>query len=178
MLEAADALFQWDACLFDFLAADQKTVIMVVCIDTIDGRRTEIGSGALLGKLSPLAARTLEGGQLILRDLDAPFNLKNIPFGDKTRPSASIMYVPIRKDEKTLGLLSLQSYTPNVYSSEDLKTLEALADHCGSTLERIRAEQENERLNQKLRLRLEEFQTVFQVTPVGITVAHDSECRV
>jgi PAS domain-containing protein len=88
------------------------------------------------------------------------------------------MYVPIRKDEKVLGLLSLQSYSPDAYTKEDLSTLEALADHCGGALERIRAEQENERLNEELRLRLEELQTVFRVAPVGIAVAHDPQCRV
>jgi len=178
MLEAADALFQWDACLFDLLAPDQKTVHSVICMDTIKGRRHEIASGALSGELSPLAARALDGGQLILRDPDAAAAPEHIPFGDKSHPSASIMYVPIRKDEKVLGLLSLQSYTPDSYTREDLSTLEALADHCGGALERIRAEQENERLNQELRLRLEELQTVFRVAPVGIAVAHDSECRV
>src|SRR5205823_516057 len=116
--------FQWDACLFDILGADQKTVHTVICIDTINGRRTEIASGALSGKLSPLAERAMDGGQLLLRDPDPPFEPDNIPFGDKTRRSASIMYVPIRKDEKTLGLLSLQSYTPNAYTREDLNTLE------------------------------------------------------
>jgi len=62
MLEAADALFQWDACLFDVLAADQKTVHSVICVDTINGRRQEIASEALSGELSPLAVRALEGG--------------------------------------------------------------------------------------------------------------------
>jgi signal transduction histidine kinase len=178
MLEAADALFQWDACLFDLLAADQKTVHSVICIDTINGQRKEIASGALSGELSPLASRALEEGQLILRDPAMPAAPEHIPFGDKSHHSASIMYVPIRKDEKVLGLLSLQSYTPDAYTREDLSTLEALADHCGGALERIRAEQENERLNQELRLRLEELQTVFRVAPVGIAVAHDPECRV
>ncbi len=178
MLEAADALFQWDACLFDLLTADQKTVNTVICIDTIDGRRTEIASGALSGRLSPLALRALESGQLVLREPGAKSEPENIPFGDKDRRSASIMYVPIRKDEKTLGLLSLQSYTADAYTREDLNSLEALADHCGGALERIRAEQENERLNQELRLRLEELQTVFRVAPAGIAVAHDPECRV
>jgi signal transduction histidine kinase len=177
MLEAADALFQWDACLFDLLAADQKTVHSVICMDTVNGHRQELAPGALSGELSALAARALEGGQLILRDPDAPASPEHIPFGDKSHPSASIMYVPIRKDEKVLGLLSLQSYTPDAYTRDDLSALEALADHCGGALERIRAEQENERLNQELRLRLEELQTVFRVAPVGIAVAHDPECR-
>src|SRR5215468_8075365 len=112
MIEAADALFQWEACLFDLLAADQKTVHSVICMDTINGRRQEIAPEALSGELSPLALRALEAGQLVLRDPDAPVAPEHIPFGDKSRPSASIMYVPIRKDEKVLGLLSLQSYTP------------------------------------------------------------------
>ena len=178
MLEAADALFQWDACLFDVLAADQKTVHSVICLDTINGRRQEIAAEALSGELSPLAARALEGGQLILCDPRAPVAPEHIPFGDKSHPSASIMYVPIRKDEKVLGFLSLQSYAADAYTREDLSALEALADHCGGALERIRAEQENERLNQELRLRLEELQTVFRVAPVGIAVAHDPDCRV
>src|SRR3954452_23287699 len=96
MLEAADALFQWDACLFDLLAADQKTVHSVICMDTINGQRQEIASGALSGELSLLAARALKRGQLILRDPDTPAAAEHIPFGDKTRPSASIMYAPIR----------------------------------------------------------------------------------
>jgi len=178
MLEAADALFHWDACLFDLLAGDQKTIRTVICMDTINGRRQEIGSGALSGELSALAVKALEGGQLILREPDARAVPKLMPFGDKSRPSESIMYVAIRKDEKVLGFLSLQSYTADAYTREDLSSLEALADHCGGALERIRAEQENERLNEELRLRLEELQTVFRVAPVGIAVAHDPECRV
>ena len=160
MLEAADALFQWDACLFDLIGADQKTVHTVICMDTIRGKRVEISPDALSGKLSPLAIRALEGGQLISREAEGPVGPEHIPFGDKSHSSASIMYVPIRKDEKALGFLSLQSYTPDAYTREDLNTLEALADHCGGALERIRAEQENERLNQELRLRLEELQGV------------------
>lgn len=158
MLEAADALFQWDACLFDLLGVEQDSVHTVVCIDTINGERREIPAESLGGKLSPLAARALEGGQLIFREPGAPVKDGKMPFGDKSRASASIMYVPIRKDERTLGLLSLQSYAPEAYTRDDLNTLEALADHCGGALERIRAEQENERLNQELRLRLEELQ--------------------
>ena len=50
--------------------------------------------------------------------------------------------------------------------------------HVRDVRSEIRAEQENERLNQELRLRLEELQTVFRVAPVGIAVSHDPECRV
>ena len=32
------------------------------------------------------------------------------PFGDEERLSASLIYVPIRADEATVGILSIQSY--------------------------------------------------------------------
>ena len=38
-------------------------------------------------------------------------------------------------------MFSIQSYTFNAYSHQDLSTLQTLADHCGGALERIRAEQ-------------------------------------
>jgi PAS domain-containing protein len=64
------------------------------------------------------------------------------------------MYVPVRKDSEAIGLLSIQSYTPNAYTEEDLSTLQALADHCGSALERIRAEAALLESNERLRLAL------------------------
>ena len=67
------------------------------------------------------------------------------------------MYVPLRKGAQSLGFLSLQSYSFHAYTEEDLTTLQALADHCGGALERIRAEAEVERLNQELRHRLQEL---------------------
>ena len=64
------------------------------------------------------------------------------------------MYVPVRKDSQAIGLLSIQSYTPNAYTEEDLGTLQALADHCGGALERIRAEAALGESNERLRLAL------------------------
>jgi PAS domain S-box-containing protein len=57
-----------------------------------------------------------------------------------------------------------------------LRLLQALADHCVGALERLRAETEIGRLNSELRGHLEELQTIFDVAPVGIAVAHDREC--
>src|ERR1019366_528090 len=93
--------------------------------------------------------------QLGLRSASsAPFPPNVFSFGDKERPSASLMYVPVRKDSVAIGLLSIQSYTPNAYTEEDLGTLQALADHCGGALERIRAEAALAESNERLRLAL------------------------
>ena len=63
------------------------------------------------------------------------------------------MFVPIRNGTNAIGLLSIQSYTPNAYDPRSLETLQALADHCGGALDRLRAEAElltaQERLQQQ-----------------------------
>ena len=64
------------------------------------------------------------------------------------------MYVPLRKDAQVIGLLSIQSYAPHAYNETDLDTLQALADHCGGALVRIRAEAELMESNDRLRMAL------------------------
>ena len=80
------------------------------------------------------------GGRLLLRhglpDDIAPLN----PFGDEERLSASLIYVPIRADDTIVGILSIQSYMQDAYTPADMALLQALADHCGGALERVRAE--------------------------------------
>jgi PAS domain S-box-containing protein len=155
ILDAADTLWQWDACVLDLCSTDLTSVDPVVCIDTINGERTEISPDSGSTRLSPIACRAIEQGpQLVLRPAAAPFPPDIFPVGDKTRPSASLMYVPVRKDSEAIGLLSIQSYTPNAYTEEDLETLQALADHCGSALERIRAEAALVESDERLRLAL------------------------
>ncbi len=155
ILEAADTLWAWDACVLDLCSGDPAFVDPVICIDTFAGRRAEIPPDSGSARLSPIARRTLEqGGQLVLRPAGAPFSPDVFPFGDKTRPSASLMYVPVRKESDAIGLLSLQSYTPRAYTAEDLTTLQALADHCGGALERMRAEAALSESNERLRLAL------------------------
>jgi GAF domain-containing protein len=60
-----------------------------------------------------------------------------------------MMYVPIRYGSKPVGILSIQSYTPHTYTQQDVETLEALADHCGGALARIRATQRLEQQMQR-----------------------------
>jgi len=90
-----------------------------------------------------------EGGQLILRE-DTSGDIDMIPFGDTSRRSASLMFVPIRSGAKVVGILSIQSYTPNAYTEEDLAVLQSLADHGASALERTRTEEELRKYREQL----------------------------
>ena len=148
----------------------------VLAVDSIAGNRQEIKlQSKQLGPITHQALR--HGGVLVLRPKLEHLPPGAVPFGDKARPSLSLMTVPVQVDNRVVALVSIQSYTLNAYTDEDLQALRALADHCGGALERIRIEQEIVRLHSELRSHLEELQTIFDVAPVGIAVAHDPECR-
>jgi signal transduction histidine kinase len=153
---AADLLFPWDACVFDLVADDPGKISTVLCIDTVNGKRQEFSPEAHCTELSELARKVLtDGPQLIVGKGAETAKGKTVPFGDKKARSASLMFVPIRKEGGVAGLLSLQSYAANAYTAQDLAMLEALADHCAGALERIRAETELERVNLESREELE-----------------------
>lgn len=155
ILEGADALWQWDAAVLGLCSNDSARMDPIICIDLVNGRRTDIPVETVQTRLSAIARKTLEEGpQLTLRTASAGFSPDTLPFGDKSRPSASLMYVPLRKDAQVIGLLSIQSYTPNAYNEEDLSILQALADHCGGALLRIRAEAALDESNDRLRMAL------------------------
>jgi PAS domain S-box-containing protein len=155
ILEAADLLWQWDACVVDVCSASATTASTILCMDTIQGRRTEVLPDSSLARIGSLGRRALEQGpQLILRSETRPVPPDVNAFGDKTRASASLMFAPVRNDSETIGLLSIQSYTPNAYTEADMETLQALADHCGSALERLRAEAALNESSERLRLAL------------------------
>jgi two-component system cell cycle sensor histidine kinase/response regulator CckA len=81
-----------------------------------------------------------EGAQLILRPPEARATDGLILFGTGRR-SASLMFVPVRHGDRVAGILSIQSYRVNAYRPADVDILQALADHCGGALERLRVEE-------------------------------------
>ncbi len=141
--DATDALFSWDAFSFEYYDSVSGVVEPVLNVDVVDGRRAEVPSTNRGPHPSPMARLVIEkGAQLVLRNggLDNSPDATT-PFGDTSRRSASLMFVPIRSGAVVLGLLSVQSYRPNAFSSADLELLQAIADLCAGALRRITAEQ-------------------------------------
>ncbi len=58
-----------------------------------------------------------------------------VPFGD-SRPSHSLLFVPLRREGTTVGVVSVQSYTDNKYEKKDLPLLQSFADQIGGALVR------------------------------------------
>jgi PAS domain S-box-containing protein len=139
---AAQDVLGWDAYSLDLYAAETDTVRAVVSMDRVgDGEPVDVPHAYPSGPAGAMTRKVLaEGAQLILRDAPAADADGLTPFGEVSRPSASLMFVPVRHGQRVAGILSIQSYTPGAYDAGDLAVLQTLADHCGGALERLRME--------------------------------------
>jgi PAS domain S-box-containing protein len=136
----ADTLCKWDVATLDLFTPETGCVQPVLACDIIEGQRREIESPCPPQTLTPRMRQIIqEGPQLILRQDPDAAESDSVMFGDTSRRSASILGVPLRREGRAIGVFSIQSYTRNAYTQEDLRTLQALADHCGGALERIAA---------------------------------------
>jgi PAS domain S-box-containing protein len=153
--EVADELLGFDAGSLDLYDPEKDLIYPVLNVDTVEGKRTDVAPSYAGQPPSTLARQVIgEGAKLILRQPPYEFASGGVPFGNTGRPSASLMYVPIRRGDKILGLLSIQSYTPNAYDDNALQLLQTLADQCSGALERIRAEETVRELNEQLERRV------------------------
>jgi PAS domain S-box-containing protein len=149
--EAADELFGWDAATLDLYDEETDIVASIITIDTINGKRTSCKPATHWVRPSPRARNVLkDGAQLILRKAEEGPDVKAHMFGDTGRPSRSLMLVPMRQGSNTVGILSVQSYRANAYTSQDLELFQMFADYGAAAMNRIAAEEERHRTEQRL----------------------------
>jgi two-component system, cell cycle sensor histidine kinase and response regulator CckA len=161
ILDLAGELFPWDAAYLDRYDARLDQITTLLAFDLIQGMKTEVGAAYEHAPPSPIARQVVEQGpQLVLRE-DEPADPRCfVPFGNTARPSASLMFAPIRHGGQVIGLLSVQSYTRRAYTQADLEVLQTLADYAGGALERIRAEEALDRERNLLRTLLDSLPDV------------------
>lgn len=139
IVDVADELLGWDCCfvLFYDSARDMHTQVLIV--DSHEGQRVEFQVEDKPSAPGGLSRRAIQEGPLLHLRPQARFedNQSN-PFGYRNKPSASLMYVPLKFNDKTIGIVSIQSYDLNAYDEDDLELLIALADQCSGAIERIR----------------------------------------
>lgn len=140
IIDAADRLFGWDACWLD-LCEDGNTRT-ILGYDTVDDSRTRVvperpdePAESMIDRVVP------DGARLVLRESETPKSGSLVTFGDRSRRSESLMFVPIRRGAGIIGVVSIQSYRVNAYTEENLRTLQAIADHCAGALARIQAQE-------------------------------------
>jgi PAS domain S-box-containing protein len=166
----AKELFGWDACTIGLYDADRDLISSMLNVDTIGGEKVELTPALPTMKPTARCRRVLDRGpELQLRPEPIQFDPDSVPFGDTIRPSASLMTVPVRHATKIVGLLSIQSYTSHAYDGRALKDLEALADHCGEALNRIRAEESLYESEERFRQLAENIDDVIWIADRSIT---------
>ena len=160
----ADELFGCDAFSLSLFDPSGRLLSQVLDIDVVNGQRVEMPPTESEPVASPMAQRVMKSGaELILRAPDAGMPADAQMFGDRSRPSASLIVVPLRSGGTTLGVLSVQSYRHQAYEESQLTLLQILADHCGGALERIRAEQASREMENR-------FYELFDHSPDAIFV--------
>src|SRR5688572_26529113 len=141
IVDAADQLIGWDACyliLYDPEKAKRPRPLLT--IDTIDGVRV-VQKGAAPDKPSVNMVKAIQqGGFLSL--YEEHFEIAPaMSFGDYKKRTLSQLFVPVVSGLRTIGVLSIQSYTQNAYHNNQLELLKNLASHCAGALERIWAQE-------------------------------------
>lgn len=152
IVEAADELFGWDAATLDLYDEQTDIVASILTIDTIEAKRTTCRPAVHWSRPSNLARSVLHhGARLILRAPEELPTAETHMFGDAAKPSRSLMLVPIRQGNHTIGILSIQSYRIYAYSQADLDLFQMFADYAAGALNRIAAEEERSRVEQRLK---------------------------
>ncbi|CAN5195046.1 hypothetical protein BH09SUM1_BH09SUM1_07360 [soil metagenome] len=142
VVDSASHLLGLDMSMVIMYAEAGNVAFAAHVTDTVDGVRREFpDSYDRPLNPGPIFLRTLrEGPQLLSREEAAPFSPQR--FGDKTRHSESVLFAPLRdQQQKNIGIISIQSYTPGFYDQESMRVLRVLADYCSSAIARAKAQE-------------------------------------
>lgn len=136
----ADELLHWNSCFLELYDQHTDRMTTLLEMDVVDNERVEMPTNRTPYEPTFVMRMVMqEGAQLLTPTSPAFATLRQ--FGNTEYQSQSLLYVPVRHGALIIGIFSIQSYAPNAYTAEDLYTLQGLADHCGSALERIRTEE-------------------------------------
>jgi PAS domain S-box-containing protein len=103
-----------------------------------------------------LSGRVITTGEpLILHGAETIDSMDTLTYGKPDTP-LSILAVPMTLSGKTVGMLSAQTYQPNVYSEDDLQILSTLANQAAVAIQNGRLFNETERLARELEQRVVE----------------------
>ncbi|GEM_PF-3542904 len=152
----AEELLGWDAFSLSLCETEGTRYQRILQVDTIDGKKCELKPYEEKEIPSRMVRILQTGAELILKEEPLELLTDCVPFGDKARASASLMFAPIREQGSGLGVLSIQSYQPRAYDEADLEVLQNLADYCGGALRRIRTEADLAQSNERNRHLFEE----------------------
>jgi GAF domain-containing protein len=149
--KAVQRLMPVEAFVIALLDKENQEIEGVYLIDgdqRSPSQRLPLGAG--------LSGRVIESGEpLLLHGTSQVDELGGVTYGEQGTPS-SILAVPMKLGGETIGVLSAQSYQPNVYNQEDLQILSTLANQAIVAIQNGRLFAETQRLAEELEARVVE----------------------
>lgn len=143
--KAAQRLMPVESFVISLLDEETNEIEGVYLVD--DERRAPV---TRIPRDQGLSGQVITSGQpLLLHGADSV----GVPFGRPETP-LSILAVPMTLSGKAIGMLSAQSYRPNVYSEDDLQILSTLANQAAVAIQNGRLFNETERLAREFEMRV------------------------
>lgn len=108
------------------------------------------------------ARQVIDSGKALLIDrtpaeVEAIVMAPQSTLGSTEKPSASLLYVPLRSGQRVTGIVSVQSHSPHAYDQQALMMLT-------SVVNQISVAVENARLSEQTQAKLTETATLYQAT--------------
>jgi signal transduction histidine kinase len=101
-----------------------------------------------------LSGRVISTGQpLLLHGAETVESMPSVVYGKPDTP-LSVLAVPMTVSGRAIGMLSAQSYQPNVYTEDDLQILSTLANQAAVAIQNGRLFNETERLAREFEMRV------------------------
>ena len=147
------AVFALDACYLAVCDLSRPDIFRAAyMIDEGQGEHIEDQphgnlTGMLIARRAPLLFSDLAAERL-----QSPLAADR--FGNQSKLSRSWMGVPLLVGQDAVGVISVQSYTPNLYDEEDLDLLQRLGNVVGVALENVNLAQQQRTLSQELAARV------------------------
>ncbi|WP_298406453.1 GAF domain-containing protein [uncultured Chloroflexus sp.] len=144
-------VFDFDACYLAFCDERPERFKAALLydegqIDFLENREYGYLTGMIVRRREPMLFRDL----LVERDPSLP----PVPFGNTAKLSRSWIGVPLMISEAVVGVISLQSYQPNLYTHETLELLQRIANVIALALENAVLVEDQERLSRTLTAQL------------------------
>ncbi|MFQ6604487.1 MAG: PAS domain S-box protein [Fidelibacterota bacterium] len=131
-------LFEYDAFNLDMVDDENQMLVGLYNEDILPGSDKPVPVPTNDIPLGSVRKKSILKGEMkCMNRRRLPKNSPINVFGSK-RLSRSLLYAPIKREEKVIGALSVQSYTLNKYSKEDLPLLETFANHITGAIRRAR----------------------------------------
>lgn len=156
-----------DGFLIDLYDEEKREIKPIYAVDIVNGLRGEIGvrQGPTAIENSVTAAKVIASRKPLLQLRNRGEEHASTPFEESA--AASLMMVPMVSKQKTIGVLSVHSYEPDMYSHEHLTLLQSIAHLAGISIEKAQLYQETIRKSREIEARNKELDDFTYV------VSHD-----